>query len=157
VPQVLALPPEPPAGPPQPAPALPEDGPASVAEARRLADRGEWEAAAAPCRRVIESGLNAAAHFTLALILEHTGAHADAERSLRRAIYLDRGFALAHYHLGLSLHAAARDPAQARKAFENVLQLLKGKPEDELVEYADGMSVAELRELARIRMELLDK
>jgi chemotaxis protein methyltransferase CheR len=146
------------ASPPERPAATREDVPPSVDEARRLADRGEWEAAAAECRRVIEkNGLNAAAHFTLALILEHSGTHADAERSLRRAIYLDRTFALAHYHLGLSLHAGGRDPGQALKAFENVLRLLAGRTGDELVEYADGMSVAELRELARMHMELLNK
>jgi chemotaxis protein methyltransferase CheR len=122
---------------------------------RLLADRGEWKAAAAMGRRLIEADpLNPPAHFTLGLILEHTVSCEEAERSQRRAIYLDRGFALAHYHLGTCLERGRR-PEEARKAFRNVLQLLVSRPADELIEHGDGMTVSELKELARMHIQLL--
>ena len=119
-----------------------------------MADRGEWEAAAALCRRAIEeNSLNAAAHFTMGLIQEHQRDVDAAGRSLRRAIYLDRSFVLAHYHLGICLQQAS--PTQAGKSFENTLRLLAGRPEDETLEYGDGITVAELRDLAKMHIELL--
>ncbi|MBZ5586495.1 MAG: protein-glutamate O-methyltransferase CheR, partial [Acidobacteriia bacterium] len=133
----------------------PRDSPApTVSEARALADRGEWEAAAACCRRVLAAdGLDATAHFTLALILEHTGARAPAEQALRRAIYLDRAFAPAHYHLGLLLQT--HDASQAIRAFRNVLALTGGRPAGAVLEHSDGMTAGELRNLAGLHLEML--
>jgi chemotaxis protein methyltransferase CheR len=136
------------------APVAPPDPVATVDDARALADRGEWSAAAALCRRLIASdSLNAAAHFTLGLILEHERAMPEAERCLRRAIYLNRAFALAHYHLGICLQQGS--PAQAGKAFENVLRLLHGRAPDEVVEHGDGITVNELKDLAKMHLEVL--
>jgi chemotaxis protein methyltransferase CheR len=119
-----------------------------------MADRGEWKTAAGLCRKVIaEDSLNATAHFTLGLILEHAAAASEAEQSLRRAVYLDRSFSLAHYHLGICLQQGS--PAQARKSFENVLRLVDRRPDDEIVPHGDGITVAELRDLARMHLELL--
>jgi chemotaxis protein methyltransferase CheR len=147
-----------PAAPPPPAirPRAPVYTPApNVDDARAMADRGEWDDAAALCDRLIAAeATNAAAHFTRGLILEHGGAAADAERSLRRAVYLDRGFALAHYHLGICLQQGS--PMQARKAFDNVVRLLDGRPDAEVIEHGDGITAVELRELAKMHLELLD-
>ncbi len=76
----------------------------SLAEVRQQADRGEWKKSARSCEELLEKdNLNSAAHFYHALILEQMNRHAEAEQSLRRAIYLDRQFIMAHYHLGLFL------------------------------------------------------
>lgn len=140
------------APPVEPSPALAAPG---FDEVRLLADRGEWARAAALGRRLTEEEpLLAIAHFTLGLILEHTESCREAERSLRRAIYLDRRFVLAHYHLGACLQRERRTE-HARRAFRNVLQLLGGLPPEETVEHGDGMTVAELRELSRMHVELL--
>lgn len=128
----------------------------SIDEIRKLADRGEWQQAASLCRALLENdSLNAAAHFTLGLVLEHSGAAAEAEQSFKRTIYLDRLFALAHFHLGTLL---ARDKrlGQARRAFENVLDLLTARPDQELLEYGDGITAAQLKELAKMHLELLE-
>ncbi len=126
-----------------------------VSQVRLLADRGEWSVAAPLGRQLVEAEpLNAPAHFTLGLILEHTTSNEEAERSLRRAVYLDRSFALAHYHLGICLERNRRTE-EARKAFRNVIQLLLARPAEELIEYGDGITVSELKELARMHIELL--
>jgi len=135
----------------QPAPAP------TVEEVRRLADRGEWRSAASRAQKLVEAdSLNPAAHFMLALVLEHTGSTNQAVQSLRRAIYLDRAFVMAHYHLGLILERQ-RDAKRARRAFENVLELLGSRAGDEVLDHGDGISAADLSELAKMHLELLNK
>src|SRR3546814_5296099 len=68
-----------------------------LTEARRLANGGDWTSATGLCQQLIDlEPLDADAHYLLALILGHQG-HEAAAQSLRRAVYIDRGFALAHY------------------------------------------------------------
>lgn len=134
----------------------PPQRPAGLAEVRILADRGLWDEAAAECRRLLDTeGLNPAAHFTMALIHEHRGQAGDAERALRAAIYLDRAFAIAHYHLGLLLQKRGA-VKEARRAFQNVLDVLVHAQPDEPVPHGDGVSAAELREMAATRLKLLE-
>jgi chemotaxis protein methyltransferase CheR len=128
---------------------------ATLKEVRNLADRGSWQAAAALGRKLIEAEpLSAAAHFTLGLILESVGSPEEAEFVLRRAIYLDRNFALAHYHLANCLRAGGKE-MQARKSFQNVIQLLRNRPREEPVEHGDGMTVGDLKEMAGMHLRIL--
>jgi chemotaxis protein methyltransferase CheR len=127
---------------------------AMLREVRELADRGLWQAAAALGRQLTDSNpLSAAAHFTLGLILENVASPADAEQALRRAIYLDRDFALAHYHLATCLQSGGKRE-QARKCFRNVVQLLEHRPAAERVEHGDGMTAADLIAMAKMHLEI---
>jgi chemotaxis protein methyltransferase CheR len=73
---------------------------------------------------------------------------------LRRAVYVDRKFALAHYYLGTLLQRAGF-LSDARKAFWNASELLEARAPEESVDLGDGMNVAELRELIRMHQEIL--
>jgi chemotaxis protein methyltransferase CheR len=127
---------------------------ATLQKVRELADRGLWQAAAELGRQLTESNpLSAAAHFTLGLILESVASPAEAEPALRRAIYLDRDFALAHYHLATCLQRGGKRE-QARKCFQNVVQLLAHRPAGERVEHGDGMTVASLIAMAKMHLEI---
>ena len=122
---------------------------------RGLADRGAWHEAARECRRLLESNtLDPRAHFYSAFILEQTGAVVEAGEALRHAIYLDRRFVLAHYHLGLLQQRKGNGPL-AKRSFENVLELLSRRDDTESFADADGITVAELRELAKVHLEVL--
>jgi chemotaxis protein methyltransferase CheR len=124
-------------------------------DARTLADCGQFERAAEICRRLIEAHpLHAPAHFTLGLIFEHTSYLTDAEAAFRKAIYLDRGLALAHYHLGTTLQVAGRFAA-ARKSFENVMELLADSPANTAVPLGDGLAARELLELSKMHLEFM--
>ncbi len=119
-----------------------------------FADQGDWDNAGKVCRQVIEqTPLNVAGHFILGLVAEHTGDPALAEASFRKAIYLDREFALAHYHLGLILHKTGNIPL-ARKSFQNTIESLRLVSPDELLPHGDGMRASELRELAEMHLEM---
>ncbi len=122
-------------------------------DARLLADCGQFERAGEICRQLVENDpLNAHAYFTLGLIFEHTSSPREAESAFRRAIYLDRGLVLAHYHCGASLQSAG-NVVSARKFFENVIGMLDAVATDERVPEGDGMTAGELRGLARMHLE----
>lgn len=127
----------------------------TLAGARTHADRGAWEEAARCCEQLLaRDHLNSSVHFYHGLVLEQMGRHAQAERSLRRAIYLDRGHVLAHYYLGLFLQARG-NPEQAARSFGNVLDLLQTRRDSETFQEADGITAAQLRKLAKMQMETL--
>ena len=128
---------------------------AQVPTARALADRGEWDAAEQVCRQRLQSDpLDCEAHFTLGLILEHRGADDEAIKEMRSTIYLDRGFALGYYHLGMLLRRAG-DASGSRKAFRNLERILSRKEPSEVVEHGDGIQTHELLELARMHQAAL--
>ena len=81
--------------------------------------------------------MNPEIHFYQALIFENSESLDEPERSLRQAIYLDRNFALAHYHLGLALKRDGQMSAAAR-SFGNVLRVLSGVPDDAIVTAGPG-------------------
>jgi chemotaxis protein methyltransferase CheR len=169
VPPLPAMPPPETAVPPGP-PWLPlPQAPAESAPAVRMAveapplaairdhaDRGRWHEAAALCQQALaRDGLNAALHFYRALVLEQLGDHGAAEHALRRAIYLDRGFVLAHYYLGL--HAQQRNHfAQAARAFRNALHLLTRINGDHVFADGDGLTAGELTRLTRMHLDILE-
>jgi chemotaxis protein methyltransferase CheR len=124
----------------------------TLSDVRKLANEGDWENAAMCCEQLLkQDNLNSSAHFYLALVLEQMRKHDDAERSLRRAIYLNRQSVLAHYYLGLFLQSRG-DSRQAARSFENALELLCKRSDEEVFADADGITVAELKKLATMHL-----
>jgi chemotaxis protein methyltransferase CheR len=124
-------------------------------DARLHADRGEWAAAEKICRALIDAdSLNARAHFMLGLILANSASVDAAIAELRRAIYIDRRFALAYYHLG-TLFQRTACASDSRRAFRNASALLQERAAEDPVEYGDGITAEELRELVRMHQEIL--
>ena len=127
----------------------------TLKDVRDHADRGAWEDAARCCEHLLEKdNLNSAVHFYHALVQEQMRKHSEAERSLRRAIYLDRQSVLAHYYLGLLLQSRG-DSLQAARSLENTYELLRPRRDDEVFADADGITVAELKQLAKMHIEIL--
>ena len=127
----------------------------SLAEARHYADRGEWANAIQCCDQLLKKdNLNPNIHLYQALILEQMGKHAEAELSLRRAIYLDRQSVLAHYYLGLFLQSRT-DSRPAARSFENALELLRSHQATETFANADGITAGELTKLTKMHLDIL--
>lgn len=113
---------------------------------------GAWREAASAGRRIVDSGsLDPQAHYLFALALIHSDQHSEAERVLRRALYLDTDYALAHYQLGVvALEQGRRD--DAHRAFRNVVQCLRTQDDDASIRSGDGTTASELRQFARLQL-----
>ncbi|MEH3119240.1 MAG: protein-glutamate methyltransferase [Methylorubrum populi] len=120
-----------------------------LAEIRVLADAGETARA---WRRLHEAiggyATDPALRYYEGLLALDLGREREAERALRGALFLDRGFVMAHFQLGLLLARAGRT-AEASRALDNALRLAQGLPADTVLPEGDGVSAARLAESAR--------
>ena len=82
---------------------------------------------------------------------EEAGDLAAAEQAYRRALYIDRHCALAHFHLALVLKQRGLAP-EARRSLETTLQLIRDKNPQTLVEYGEGICYGRLLEMATLLM-----
>lgn len=89
-----------------------------AADSARCGGEPLAEAAESPHPLPAADPFSAATHLDRALQQEQAGRPAEAERCLRQAIYLDRHFVLAHYHLGLSLQKKEVSAAGAPRVSE---------------------------------------
>lgn len=153
----LPRPVPPPAPPPQPvvkasATELPPAVGSELQTLLALADAGELAAAAEHCERLIERDrLNPQWYFHYALFVEQLGSPQAAREALRRAIYLDRNYALAHYHLGLLEQRSGRTGA---RELRNAVNLLTPMPDETLLTPGDPLTAGDLREMARFALDL---
>ena len=83
------------------------------------------------------------------------GKHAEAERSLRCVLYLDRRSVLGHYYLGLLLQRQG-DLRQAGRSFRNALSLLEKVSAERVYEEGDSISAGELMKLTQMHLEVLE-
>lgn len=126
---------------------------AFLTEIREKADRGDLSAAEALCREAIAANsLDATLYLLQGLVLQALDRPAAAEEALRRSLYLDKGFAVAHYYLGLLLLAEGR-LAHGRRALANAARIVATLPADRVLDEADGLTAGDLRELLRLHLE----
>jgi chemotaxis protein methyltransferase CheR len=116
---------------------------------RSLANEGKLAEALDCCDRWIASDkMNARAHYLRAVILQAQARTAEAVPSLRKALYLDPGFVLAHLALG-NIARGRREDAEADRHYRNTLRLLEPcRPEEKLPD-SDDMSVHRCAEIVR--------
>lgn len=88
------------------------------------------------------------AHYLAALGADALDDRAAAEAGYRRAVYLERGFVMAHYLLGRLCLSAGR-VADARRSLVNAARLAEGMPDDAALAEGDGMTAADLIAAAR--------
>ncbi len=120
---------------------------------RAQANSGDFAAAVALCQEALAvQPLNAALHFYHGLTLQALGRPGEAESSFLKSIYLDKSFAMAHYHLGLLLLAERRS-GPGRRALTNAARIAAAMPDDRLLDEADGLTALDLRNLVRIHLD----
>lgn len=119
------------------------------------ADRGNLSQALRDCERAIANDrMNAESHLLLAMIADQLGDHRRAESALRDSLYLNPSNVLAHYFTG-SLRQRQSRNAEATVSYRNVIRFTNGRPDAEPVHGTKSMTIGELRELARMQLELL--
>ncbi len=120
--------------------------------ARACANLGELAEARQWVEKAIAADkLNAALHYLRANILQEQGASEEAVGSLKRALYLDPDFVLAHYALGN--HALRQGKFnEADKHFANALALLAAYQPEAVLPCSDGLAAGRLRHLIESAM-----
>jgi chemotaxis protein methyltransferase CheR len=135
----------------------PGDGAAMALLARVCANRGRLGPALDWCERALAADtLNAGLHYLHAMILQESGTLAEAEQALRRALYLDPDFVLAHVALG-NLAQRRGKAAAAVRHFENGLALLSACPPEAILSESDGLTAGRLREIIHLTTSRRDR
>lgn len=93
-------------------------------ELKNLLDQGLWDDGMNLClKRIEENGLDAYAYFYASVICENLNDYETAIKYIKKALYIDSNFALAHYHYGL-FNFKMESYALSLKAFSNAINLL---------------------------------
>jgi chemotaxis protein methyltransferase CheR len=115
--------------------------------ARALANHGELIAAVAACDRVLgDDKMNPTAHYLRASILQELGDLSEAGLALKRALYLEPDFVLAHFGLG-NLSRIQGKISESDRHFGNALALTQARQPDEILPEADGLTAGRLAEI----------
>lgn len=131
-------------------PNLATDGKALTLLARLYANEGRLDLADECCRRALAvDRLAPERHYLLAMIRQECGDARGAADALKRALFLDPDYILAHVALA-GLAVAEGRKAEAKRCYRNALTLLVGlDPADTLAE-SDGLTVGRLIEIVRV-------
>lgn len=117
-----------------------DDRPAFAGAARNCANEGRLAEAVEWCDKSIAADkLNPAHYYLLGTIQQEQGHAEAAQRSLKRALYLDPGFVLAHFALGNGELLQGR-PREAERHFRNALTMLQRHPQDGVVPESEGLT-----------------
>jgi chemotaxis protein methyltransferase CheR len=115
--------------------------------AAALIDRMNWPMALRWADRAVARGpVSARAHYLHGLVLRETGDAAGAADDFRRCLFLDPLHVLGHVALATTL-ASSGQIRRARAARASVLRLLEGRPRDEPLADADGLTVGRILDL----------
>jgi len=115
--------------------------------ARIHADQGSLSQALEWCERAVQaSTLNPDAHHLHATVLQELGRRTEAVEAFRRVIYLEPDDVMAHFCLA-NLLRLEKIFDEASRHLENVLELLSGFSQDEILSESEGMTAGRLRSI----------
>jgi chemotaxis protein methyltransferase CheR len=121
---------------------------------RQRADLGDVAGASLACQDALAlEPTNAVLNFYDALLARAQAQPARAERAFRRTLALRDDFAMAHYQFGLWLLQEGRR-MPGRKAIAAAARIVHALPDGAALEEGDGMTAGELREAARLQLEM---
>ena len=120
---------------------------------RLLADKGHLEEALSICNEAIASDkLAPGLYFLRASILQEINKSSEAVASLRQAIYIDPDYIMGHFTLG-NLFIRQGNITNAKRYFNNALELLNTISNDVILEESEGLSVKYIREIIFANMQ----
>jgi chemotaxis protein methyltransferase CheR len=130
--------------PSQPTKAPPKSPAALAEQAQRLANEGRLAEALAACDEAVRADkLASFLHYLRGLILDENGAREDAEVALKRALFLDQDFVLAHFALGNLMRRQGRWHS-ATRCFKNASDLLRECAPDAALPESGGITARRL-------------
>jgi chemotaxis protein methyltransferase CheR len=137
------------------APVAAPASPDAIGQLQQLADAGDYEAAEKLCGDLIRRDpTSARLHYYDAILRQVSDDPSGAEAALKRAIYLDRGFVLAHHRLGMLLLGLGRR-VDARRSLMTAARLADATPSSEPLAEGQGVSASDLREALREQLAAL--
>jgi chemotaxis protein methyltransferase CheR len=123
---------------------------------QQLADAGAYEDAGRLCAQCLrDQPTSARLHYYDAILHQVSDDPVSAEAALRRAIYLDRSFVLAHHRLGMLLLALGRR-TEARRSLQTAVRLADVLASTTSLPEGRGVSAGELAAAARVQLIALD-
>jgi len=125
----------------------PDDAESLLGKALLLAGTGDSDGALECGQRVLDANpVSAEAYCVLALVHEGLGENELARRELEKAIYLDNGFAIAHFRLAC-LHGRAGRKDDAMREFSNTFMALAYDDEQRIRLYSGGFDTETIARL----------
>ncbi|WP_035056550.1 CheR family methyltransferase [Andreprevotia chitinilytica] len=120
--------------------------------ARAHANLGQLDQAAGWCEKAMAANLlDPVGPYLLAAIRDEQGQPEAAITALKRVLYLDSGFVLAHFALGNLTRRLERP--KANKHFDHALELLAAYSPDSLLPEGEGMTAGRLAQIIQQRRE----
>jgi chemotaxis protein methyltransferase CheR len=130
-----------------------QDTEAVLGLARLLANQQELRAALRWCDNAIGiDKMDGRAHYLRAVILQEQGLWEEAAIALRRAVYVNPKFVLAHLALG-NLAVRQKRPEESRRCFGNALELLSKYQQEDVLPEFDGLTAGRLRRWAFLQLD----
>ncbi len=126
----------------------------AIERAREHADRGEIVEAHEQLQKLVGTGnvLDHRVYFLHAIVSDQRGRPRETIESLKKAIFLHKGFVLGHYYLGVILEREG-DAGTAERYLRNARNLLLKLPEEGLLEEAEGLTSGRLLEIVEARLQ----
>lgn len=126
----------------------PDHAPTCTLLGRAYANLGCWPEAEHWCRQAVRfDKLALEAYYTLALVLQHQGQLDQAIEAMKKVIYIDHNYVLAHFGLA-NLYRTNGQLPLAQKSLDNARRLLKARASDEVIPGSSGITASRLREAA---------
>lgn len=126
------------------------DGRSLTLLSRLYANEGRLDMAADWCRQALAiDRLAPDRHYLLAMIHQELGDNRAAGEALKRALFLDPDYILAHFALARLAGAEAK-VTEARRHYRNALSLLDSHDPDSALPDSDGLTVGRLIEIIRV-------
>lgn len=115
--------------------------------ARTCANQGKLKDALKWCEDAIAiDKLNTSCHYLYASIHEEKGQNTEAIESLKRVLYLDHDFVMAHFALG-NLTRRNNNYKESYKYYENALRLLSTYNKDDILPESENINAGRLKEI----------
>jgi chemotaxis protein methyltransferase CheR len=120
--------------------------------ARAFANQGKLAEALAHSERAIEKDkVHAGYHYLRATILLEQGARDEARQTLKRTLYLDADFVLAHLALA-NLARQQNDAGASSRHLQIAQRLLSARARDEVLPESEGMTAGRLLEIVETEL-----
>jgi len=119
---------------------------------RAAVDKEDWDTAMS-LLSILESQtpMDSEVHYLRGLLLMHGGKLDAARQALRRALYCDPSYALAHYTMG-EIAVQEANPAAARRAWRLAERAVAGLGDYVLISESDGLTTEMFRSLLTMRL-----